>query len=145
MCICTYTNILCSHICIHTHTHTNIYMLLFSHLFSHAKWCPTRCDPMDYSMPGFPVLYYLLEFAQTHVHWVSDAIQPSHPLLPSSPPALNLPITNYCKCPHSTFSYYRICKIPSNSESQWFRNRPEIFISILNSFQEQIFSNSPNT
>ena len=45
---------------------------------------------MDYSTPGFPVLHYLLEFAQTHVHWVSDDIQPSHPLLPTSPPALNL-------------------------------------------------------
>ena len=44
----------------------------------------TLCDPMDCSMPGFPVLYYLPEFAQTHVHWVSDTIQPSHPLSPSS-------------------------------------------------------------
>ena len=51
--------------------------------------CPTLCDPMDYSMPGFPVFHYLLEFAQTHGHWVSDAIQPYHPL--SSPsPAFNL-------------------------------------------------------
>ena len=47
-------------------------------------------QPMDCSTPGFPVLHYLLEFAQTHVHWVGDAIQPSHPLSPSSPPALNL-------------------------------------------------------
>ena len=50
-------------------------------------------DPMDCSMPGFPVLHYLpdsQEFAQSHVHWVSDAIQPSHPLSPPSPPALNL-------------------------------------------------------
>ena len=44
---------------------------------------------MDYSTPGFPVLHYLLEFTQTHVYWVGDAIQPSHPLLPPSP-ALNL-------------------------------------------------------
>ena len=42
------------------------------------------------SMPGIPVLQYLLELAQTHVHWVSDAIQPSHPLSSSSPPAFNL-------------------------------------------------------
>ena len=41
-------------------------------------------------MPGFPVLHYLLEFAQTHVYGVGDGIQPSHPLLPPSPPALNL-------------------------------------------------------
>ena len=44
---------------------------------------------MDCSTPGFPVLHYLSEFAQTHVHWVSDAIQPSHPLSPPSPPALS--------------------------------------------------------
>ena len=42
------------------------------------------------SMPGFPVLHYLQEFAQTHVHWVDDAIQPSHPLLSPSPPTFNL-------------------------------------------------------
>ena len=45
---------------------------------------------MDYSTPGFLVLHYLLEFAQTRIHWISDAIQPSHPLLPPSPLALNL-------------------------------------------------------
>ena len=45
---------------------------------------------MGYSMPGFPVPHYLLEFAQTHVQWVSDAIQPSHPLLSSSSPPLSL-------------------------------------------------------
>ena len=48
-----------------------------------AQSCPTLCSPMDCSTPGFPVLNHLLEFAQTHVHWVGDAIQPSHPL--SSP------------------------------------------------------------
>jgi len=55
-----------------------------------AKSCQTLCDPMNCNTPGFPVLDHLLEFAQTHVHWVSDAIQPSHPLSPSSPLALNL-------------------------------------------------------
>ena len=52
--------------------------------------CPTLCDPMDCSTPGFPVLHHLPEFSQTHVHWVSDAIQPSHPLSSPSPPAFNL-------------------------------------------------------
>ena len=47
-----------------------------------AKSCLTICDPIDCSASGFPVLHYLPEFAQTHTHWVSDAIQPSHPLLP---------------------------------------------------------------
>ena len=55
-----------------------------------AKSCPTVCDPMDLSMPGFPVLHYLLEFSQTHVHWVSDVIQTSHPLSSPSPLAFNL-------------------------------------------------------
>ena len=45
-----------------------------------AKSCLTLCHPMDCSTPGFPVLYYLPEFAQTHIHWISEAIQSSHPL-----------------------------------------------------------------
>ena len=55
-----------------------------------TKSCPTLCDPMDCSTPGFPVLHCLPEFAQTHVHLVNDAIQPPHPLSPPSPPALSL-------------------------------------------------------
>ena len=52
--------------------------------------CQTRCDPKDCHMPGFPVLHHLPELAQTHVHWVCDAIQPFHPLSSPSPPAINL-------------------------------------------------------
>ena len=59
-------------------------------LSSVGQSCPTLCDPMDYTMPGFPVLHQLPELAQTHVHRVSDAIQPSHPLSSLSPPAFNL-------------------------------------------------------
>ena len=55
-----------------------------------SKSCPTPCNPMHCSMPGFLVLHYLPEFSQTHVQWVGDAIQPSHPLLLPSPPAHNL-------------------------------------------------------
>ena len=55
-----------------------------------AQSCLTLCDPMDCSMPGLPVHHQLPEFTQTHVHWVSDGIQPSHPLLSPSPPALTL-------------------------------------------------------
>ena len=58
-------------------------LLLFSRLVQSYL-----CHPMDCSMSGFPVLHYFLEFAQTHVHWIGDAIQPSHHLSPSS--ALNL-------------------------------------------------------
>ena len=52
--------------------------------------CLTFCDPMNCSTPGLPVHHQLLEFTQTHVHQVGDAIQPSHPLPSPSPPALNL-------------------------------------------------------
>ena len=51
--------------------------------------CPTLCDPMNRSTPGLPVHHQLLEFTQPHIHWVSDAIQPSHPLSSPSPPACN--------------------------------------------------------
>ena len=54
-----------------------------------AQSCPTLCDPMNLSMPGLPVHHQLPEFTQTHVHWVGDAIQPSHPLSSPSPPAPN--------------------------------------------------------
>ena len=54
-----------------------------------AQSCPTLCDPMIRSTPGFPVHHQLLEFTQIHVHRVSDAIQPSHPLSSPSPPAPN--------------------------------------------------------
>ena len=54
-----------------------------------AQSCPTLCDPMNHSTPGLPVHHQLLEFTQTHVHRVGDAIQPSHPLSSPSPPAHN--------------------------------------------------------
>ena len=59
-------------------------MLLFSHSVMSV------CDSMACSTPGFPVLHHFPELAQTHVHWVEEAIQPSHSMLPPSPPALNL-------------------------------------------------------
>ena len=75
-------------------------LLVFSHPF-HSKYtcvqfssvalsCPTLCDPIDCNTTGFSVLYPLPELAETHVHWVGNAIQPSHPLLSPSPPALNV-------------------------------------------------------
>ena len=56
---------------------------------SFSQSCPTFCDPMNHSTPGLPVHHQLLEFAQTHVDRVGDAIQPSHPLSSPSPPAPN--------------------------------------------------------
>ena len=69
-------------------THFSSVQLLSSVQFSSvAQWCPTLCDPMNRSMPGLPVDHQLPEFTQTHVHRVSDAIQPSHPQSSPSPPA----------------------------------------------------------
>ena len=64
-------------------------MPLFSSVqfISVAQSCPTLCNPMNHSMPGLLVHHQLLEFTKTHVHQVSDAIQPSHPLSSPSPPA----------------------------------------------------------
>ena len=55
-----------------------------------VQLCLMLCDPMDCSTPGIPVLHYLQEFAQTIAHWISDAIQPSHPLSSPSSPVLNI-------------------------------------------------------
>ena len=69
----------CVSVCVH----------LVAQFSSVASLCPF-CNPTDCSTLGFPVLHHLPELAQTHVHWVGDAIQPSHPLLSPSPPAFNL-------------------------------------------------------
>ena len=62
--------------------------------------CPTLCETMDCSTPGFPVHHQLPELTQTHVHWVSDAIQPSHPLSSPSPPNINSSIHSMLtECP----------------------------------------------
>ena len=68
--------------------------------------CPTFCDPMNRSTPGLPVHHQLPQFTQTHVHWVGDAIQPSHPLLP----LLLLP---------STFQSIRVFSNESASHISW--------------------------
>ena len=59
-------------------TINTVYILIYIYCYSIAKSCPIHYNPIDCSTPGFPVLHYLLEFTQTFVHWVGDAIQPSH-------------------------------------------------------------------
>ena len=59
------------------------YIVLWYQFSSAVQSCPTLCDPVDCNTPGFPVCHQLPELAQTHVHWIGDAIQPSHPLSPS--------------------------------------------------------------
>ena len=121
----------CSIFYIYTHTHTHTYIghavrhvgFYFSHCCSVAKGCLTLCNPMDCSVPSFPVLYHLPEFAQTHVHWVSDDIWPFHPLPPPSPFALNLSqhqgLFQWVSSSHQVARYWSFsCSIsPSNEHS----------------------------
>ena len=84
------------------------------------------CDPMNCSTPGFPVLHYLQEYAQTQVHWVNDAIQSSHLLSPHSPPVLN--VSQHQGLFHELALHIRWPKYwsfsfsisPSNENSGWF-------------------------
>ena len=96
---------------------------------------------------GFPILYYLSEFAQTHVHWVSDAIQPSQPLPPPSPLALNL------SKPSGSFPMHRLCVsggqrtgesasvLPMNIQG-WFPLRLTGLISYLSKGFSRVFCNT---
>ena len=79
------------------------------------------CDPMDCSMPGFPVHHHLPELAHTHVHWVSDAIQPSHPLLSPSPPAFNRSKRQgLFKCVRSSHQVAKVLELQLQHQSfQW--------------------------
>ena len=90
-----------------------------------AQSCPTLCDPMNRSTPGLPVHQQLLEFTQTHVHRVSDAIQPSHPLSSPSPPAPN----------------------PSQHQSlfQWVNSSHEVAEVLEFQLQHQSFQWTPRT
>ena len=67
-----------------------LYLIHIVQFSSVAQLCLTLRDPMDYSTPGLSVHHQLLEFIQTHLNGVGDAIQPSHLLLPPPPPAFNL-------------------------------------------------------
>ena len=69
---------------------TKVCLVSSVQFISVAQSCPTLCDPMNRSTPGLPVHHQLPEFTQTHIHWVSDAIQPSHPRSSPSPPAFSL-------------------------------------------------------
>ena len=74
-----------TYISFYTYIQLHINPYIYLQFSSVAQSCPTLCDPMDCSTPGLPVHHQLLGFTQTHVHWVSDAIQPSHPLSSPSP------------------------------------------------------------
>ena len=78
-------------VCVSLKTYFYLFKMSYSvQFYSVTQSCLTPCDPMDCGMPGLLVYHQLLEFTQIHVHWVGDAIQPSHPLSSPSPSAVNL-------------------------------------------------------
>ena len=113
-----------------------------THLF------PTLCDLMGYSTPGFPVHHQLLELTQTHVHWVSDAIQSSHPLLSPSPPTFNLSqhqgLFQWVSSLHEVakiWSFNFSINIPMNI-LDWFLLGWTGWISLLSKGLSRVFSNT---
>ena len=126
ICICTYTHIcMCMCVCIYVHIYMHVYVYIYIYTYIYIHLSSVRslssvqlCNHMDCSMPGLPVHHQLLEFTQAHIHWVGDAIQPSHPL--SSP---------FTSCPQSLpasesfpMRYITICKIDSQWEfAVWLR------------------------
>ena len=113
-----------------------------------TKLCPTLGNLVNCSTPGFSVHHCLPEFAQTHVHWVSDAIQPSHPLLPPSPVALLFPsirvlFNESVLCirwpKYWSFSF---SISPSNNIQGWFPLGLTSFISLLSKGLSRVFSST---
>ena len=118
-----------------------------------SKLCRAFCDPMDCSTSGFPVLHHPGICLPTHIHWVGDAIQPSHPLLSPSPPALNLS-QHQCLFPWLGSSH-QIAKvlqlqlqhpacfsIPANEYSGSISLRLTGLISLLSKGLSRVFSNT---
>ena len=111
-----------------------------------TKSCLTLCDSMDCSMPGFPVLHCLPEFAQTYVLWVGDAIQPSHPLPSPSPPALIFSqhwglfqwVSSYIRWP----KYWSFSISPSNEYSGLVSFSTVCLISLLSKGLSRVFSST---
>ena len=111
-----------------------------------AQSCLTLCSPLDWSMPRSIVLPYLFELAQTHVHWIDDAFQPSHPLLSPSPPAFNL--SQHQSLFQWVSSLHQVAKasasasvLPMNIQS-WFSLRFTSFTSLLSKGLSRVFSST---
>ena len=128
--------------------HVLLYLLWFDLICSVTQLCLTLCSPMDCSTPGFPVLQHLLEFAQTHVHWVVNAIHPSHPLSSPSPPALNLShhqglfqLVNSASGGQNIRASASASVLPMNIQG-WFRLELTGLISLLSKGLSRIFPNT---
>ena len=109
------------------------------------KSCLILGNPMDSSTPGFSVLHYLLKFAQAHVHWISEAIQPSHPLPPSFPPAFSPRIRIFSNesALHTRWpKYWSFSFSISTSNEYWFPLGLTGWISLQSKGLSRVFSNT---
>ena len=112
-----------------------------------SQSCPAVCNPMDCSTPGFLIHHQLLELAQTHVHWVSDAIQPSHPLSSPSSPAFNLAQhQGLCKWVSSSHHMAKVLEFQHQSFQWTPRNWSPLgwtgWTSLLSKGLSRVFSNT---
>ena len=111
-----------------------------------AKSCLTLCYPMDCSTPAVPVLHCLPELAQTHIHWVGDAIQPSRPLSPASPFALNLSqhqgLFQWVGSSHQVAQVLSFSSSPSKNIKGWFPLRLTGLISLLSRGLSRVLSST---
>ena len=97
-----------------------------------AQSCPAPCDPMDCSMPGFPIPHQLPDLAQTHIHQVGDAIQPSHPLLSPSPLTFNLSQhEGLFQWVSSSHQVAKVLKLQLQHQSFWWIFRTDFFYDWL--------------
>ena len=110
-------------------------------LSSVAQSCLTLCDPKDCSMPGFPVHHQLLELTQTHVHWVGDATQPSHPLSSPLPPAFSLSqyqgLFQWVNSSHQGYSLQGRKETDTTEYARAIPKNTEDYREILNKKKEQ--------
>ena len=110
--------------------------------------CPTLCDPMDYSMPGLPVHHQLPEFTQTHIHWVGDAIQPPHPVVPFSshlqsfPASGSFPISQFFASGGQSIGVSPSASVLPMNIQDWFPVGLTGWISLLSKGLSRVFFNT---
>ena len=113
-----------------------------------AQLCPAFCDPMDSSIPGFPILHHLPELGQSHVHWVGDAIQPSDPIVPFSLCLQSFPVSGsfrrsrlFTSGGQSTGASASASVLPMNIQD-WFPLELTGLISLQSKGLFRVFSNT---